>query len=119
VHKSLTDKSRYFPKPSEMMIWKKDVWKAAWNGSKNPFMLSMGEAGEEMFQGGLEDNIMNQSRIRENKDHEGNENFTKLAVDKDKADGGPLAVLGYAFTDQNIFEGMMGFFLVVDFKCNR
>jgi len=106
----LTDKSRYFPKPSEMMIWKKDVWKAAWNGSKNPFMLSMGEAGEEMFQGGLEDNIMNQSRIRENKDHEGNENFTKLAVDKDKADGGPLAVLGYAFTDQNIFEGMMGFF---------
>ena len=101
---SITDKSRWGFRPSDLKIWKKDVWQQAWKGGSNPFMLAVGEAGEEMFQAGLEGNIQNQARIRENLENAENPNYTPMDVDK------TANVLSYMFTDQSIFEGMMGFF---------
>jgi len=107
----LTDESRLLPRSwSELNIFRKEVWKDAWNGGKNPLMLSLGEMAEEMVQGGQQDNIMNKMRYAVNKDQEGNSDFTPLDVDIANKNGGLGAVLSYAFTEQNIFEGMMGFF---------
>lgn len=104
---ALTDQSRILPRLSDLAIWKKDVWKAALKGGKSPLMLSLGEAGEEMFQGGMEDNIMNESNARINEKL----GFDYFEVNKDRLNDGWLnSVLKYSFTDQNIFEGMMGFF---------